>query len=249
MMTSDPRRLLGGWATDTLTEAERRELLRAALDDQALFDDLLQEEGLRGLLEDPAARHEILTALERPGRGERFRAWLSRPATVADLATVAAVLVVALVAYGVFRAPAEGTRATAARPAARGLSPATIARLAELPARETGLAAIEVEGLPGDAGPRVHSGEALAVRVSVRAPGRVVLVERRPDGSAVQVWAGDGPASLRLPLAASPLAGRHLLRLVVAPSDLDLTTLPPAGLDGVAARLTIVDLPYEVAHP
>ncbi len=68
MMTSDPRRLLGGWATDTLTEAERRELLRAALDDQALFDDLLQEEGLRGLLEDPAARHEILTALERPGR-------------------------------------------------------------------------------------------------------------------------------------------------------------------------------------
>ena len=37
-MTNDPKHLLPGYATDSLGEEERGELLRAALDDQALFD-------------------------------------------------------------------------------------------------------------------------------------------------------------------------------------------------------------------
>ncbi len=55
-MTGDPKRLLGGYATDSLTDAERRELLRAALDDQALFDTLVEEEGVRGSPADAEAR-------------------------------------------------------------------------------------------------------------------------------------------------------------------------------------------------
>ena len=59
-MSDEAKRLLGGHATDTLTEAERRELMRAALDDQETFDCLLEAEGLRELLADPAARQAVL---------------------------------------------------------------------------------------------------------------------------------------------------------------------------------------------
>ena len=68
MTARDPKHLLGGYATDSLGEAERNELLRAALDDQELFDALVEEEGLRQLLQDPAARQEVLAVLEQLGR-------------------------------------------------------------------------------------------------------------------------------------------------------------------------------------
>lgn len=239
----DPRRLVGGWATDSLTQAERRELLRAALDDQALFDELLAEEGLREVLEDPVARQEVLGALDRPGRWERLRLWLARPATVADLATVAAALVVALAAHRALthREPLAPPPA-AARPAAGALSPLALARLADLPARDTGLASLALEG------------QATA-RVGVSASARVVLLERRPDGSTVQRWPAAGTAlvtpgePLRVPAAPPPQPGTHRLRLVAAPADLDLAALPPAGIGAVSARLTLLDLAYEVPHP
>ena len=240
---SDPRRRVGGWATASLTHAERRELLRAALDDQALFDELLAEEGLREVLEDPVARQEVLGALDRPGRWERLRGWLARPATVADLATVTAAIVVALAAHRALthREPAAPLP-TAARPAAGTLSPLVLARLAELPARDTGLASLALEGQA-------------AARVSVSASARVVLVERRPDGSTVQRWPAAGAALVTpgepLRVAATPpqQPGTHRLRLVAAPADLDLAALSPAAIGAVSARLTLLDQAYEVPHP
>ncbi len=68
-MTGDPKQRLGGYATDSLTDAERQDLLRAALDDQALFDTLVEEEGLRELLADPEARQHVLAQLEQPDAG------------------------------------------------------------------------------------------------------------------------------------------------------------------------------------
>ncbi len=38
--------ILGGYATDTLTEEEKRQLFEAALHDQTLFDTLADEEAL-----------------------------------------------------------------------------------------------------------------------------------------------------------------------------------------------------------
>jgi len=236
-----PRRLVGCWATETLTEAELRELLRPAIADQALVDEPLAEEGLREVLEDATARQEVLRALDPPSRWERLRAWLARPATVADLATVAAVLVVALVAHRALtaREPAS-PGASATRPAAGALSPLVLAWLAELPARETGLASLRIEGT--------------SARVSVRAPARVVLLERRPDGSTIQSWPAVATALLapgepvRVPLPSSPRPGARRLRLVAAPADLDLAGLPPAAIGAAAARLTLLDVTYEVAH-
>ena len=63
MRREEAEQLLGGYATGTLTEAERRLLCEAALARQDLFDALADEEALRELLADPMARDQLLAAL------------------------------------------------------------------------------------------------------------------------------------------------------------------------------------------
>ena len=58
------RKLLGGYATGTLTPEEQRTLFEAALEDQELFDALAREQSLRDLLRDPAAKAQLLAALD-----------------------------------------------------------------------------------------------------------------------------------------------------------------------------------------
>jgi len=91
MRPEEIRKLMGGYATGTLTEAEREALFAAALEDQELFNELAGEESLRELLSDPGARTEMLAAVEsRP----RVWAWW-RPAVAAlAVATIGTVIVV-----------------------------------------------------------------------------------------------------------------------------------------------------------
>ena len=63
-MSKSWEQILGGYATNTLTDEEKRELFEAALHDQMLFDALADEEGLKALLTNPAARQQILASLE-----------------------------------------------------------------------------------------------------------------------------------------------------------------------------------------
>jgi hypothetical protein len=63
MKLTEAEKLLGGYATGTLTEAERKRLFTAALERQDLFDALLDEEALRELLCDPEAKAQLLAAL------------------------------------------------------------------------------------------------------------------------------------------------------------------------------------------
>lgn len=72
MTPEDARKLLGGYATGSITEAERKALFEAALVDQELFDELAGEQVLKEVLDEPGARQRLLVALERP----RHRAWL-----------------------------------------------------------------------------------------------------------------------------------------------------------------------------
>ena len=98
MSPEDIKKLLGGYATGTLTTEEQQALFAAALEDQELFDALAREQSLRDLLRDPAARAELLSALEAPAtRPVGFWQWLRRP-VVAGLATagVAAIAIVAV---------------------------------------------------------------------------------------------------------------------------------------------------------
>ncbi len=90
-MTSDEaRKLVGGYATGSLTEAERAALFRAALEDQELFDELAGEQVLKEVLDEPGARQRLIAALEPP----RHRAWLwLAAAATAGLAIVVGVVV------------------------------------------------------------------------------------------------------------------------------------------------------------
>ena len=63
MKPLEAEQLLGGHAAGILSEAERRALFAAALEDQALFDALADQEVLRELLADPASRAQLLAAL------------------------------------------------------------------------------------------------------------------------------------------------------------------------------------------
>jgi hypothetical protein len=260
-MTRDPRHLVAGYATDSLADAERRELLRAALDDQALFDALVEEEGLRVLVQDPAARQELVAVLEQPTAWERVRAWFERPATLLDLAAVAALVVAAIVGLGLLSlrpAPVAHTPA-AARPVGTPLSPQHIAALLQAPAREGVPAGIEIADRPDAV---VAPGEPVHLRVSLRAPARVAVLHEPPDGAASQAWPGlgqppalvprpgsGGPAILGLSLDAPAAEGAQRLRLVVAPADLDLGALEASAVSGVTDRLTLVDLRYQVKKP
>jgi hypothetical protein len=258
-MSDEAKRLLGGHATDTLTDAERRELMRAALADQETFDRLLEAEGLRELLADPAARQQVQEAIERPGPWERVRSFFFRPATLADLVAVAGVVFVAVGSVLVYRAqvPTDRGRAAARVLAPAALPPGALGRLAALPAHEAFPAGLEVEGRAVPL--RVRPGEALSLRLTVRAPARVLVLASRPDGTVAQVWPGPalppalvaapapgGPGVRRVQLAAPSVPGAHRLRLVAAPVDLDLSA---GDVTRLASRLTLVDLFFEVERP
>ncbi|MGD0772400.1 MAG: hypothetical protein ABSC05_06205 [Candidatus Solibacter sp.] len=112
MSPEDIRKLLGGYATGTLTAEEQQALFAAALEDQELFDQLAREQSLRDLLRDPAARAELLSALDAPaGRTAGFWQWLRRP-EVAGLA-MAGVVAIAVVAVW------QGARIAGVKPPAQ----------------------------------------------------------------------------------------------------------------------------------
>jgi hypothetical protein len=95
MSPQDIEKLLGGYATDTLNDQERRTLFEAALGNQALFDALADEQALRELLQDGPSRAHLLAALggERVSPLARLAAWLRRPPVLALAAAVAAGIV------------------------------------------------------------------------------------------------------------------------------------------------------------
>lgn len=75
MKHAEAEQLLGGYATGTLSEAERKALFAAALDHQDLFDALMDEECLRDLLADPAAKAQLLAALAPQTRPKVVPFW------------------------------------------------------------------------------------------------------------------------------------------------------------------------------
>ncbi len=99
-MTDDPKHLLSGYAAEILTDDERRRLMAAALDDQEIFDRLVEEESWRRVLGAPGVRRELLAALDEPGPLAAFFQWLRRPAVTLAAGSVAAlVLAVVLLPY------------------------------------------------------------------------------------------------------------------------------------------------------
>jgi hypothetical protein len=84
MDRQDIQKLLGGYATGTLTPEEQQMLFEAALNDQELFDALAREQSLRDLLNDPAARAQLLAALDEKPLPWYRQFW--RPAAIVGAA-------------------------------------------------------------------------------------------------------------------------------------------------------------------
>jgi hypothetical protein len=96
MINEEIRKLLGGYATNTLTESERKALFEAALDDQELFNLLQQEQPFKDLLSDPASRTHIRQALEQPSPKPQS-AWWARWWTWTGAASAVAAAAIAFV--------------------------------------------------------------------------------------------------------------------------------------------------------
>ena len=99
MTQQEIRKLLGGYAANTLTERERTALFEAALEDQDLFNALHNEEELRELLADPVSREQIRQALEPVAAGRRRAFWMQPWLIGAASLTVAAVIAIAIVTW------------------------------------------------------------------------------------------------------------------------------------------------------
>jgi len=93
MRREDIEKLLGAYATGTLTAEERAALYEAALADQTLYDALLREEPLRELLADPVSRARLIAVLS-DSPAPRHSWWL-RPAPWAMAGALATVGLVA----------------------------------------------------------------------------------------------------------------------------------------------------------
>jgi hypothetical protein len=93
----DIHKLIGGYATGSLSEAERKALFEAALDDQDLFDELGREQTLKELLDEPGAKQRLITGLAPRQDGAWFRRpwpWLSIAGALAFAAVIVSVLLV-----------------------------------------------------------------------------------------------------------------------------------------------------------
>jgi hypothetical protein len=205
MSREEVRKLLGGYATGTLTADEQQALFAAALEDQELFDALAREQGLRDLLRDPGAKAELLAALdERPARG--WRAWMRRP-LVAGLA-MAGLAAVGVAVWQAARKPVE--------------APVTIARA--LPAKRPDVAeeqrqaaqVLKDQDVRAEAKPATN---AVAVLAKLRRSG---AREKTAEVDKIAVSPAAPPAPV--PAAATPPA-----LAAGAPSELrDQKTPPPA---------------------
>ena len=87
-MSHELEKLLGGFASDTLTAGEKQQLYKVALTDQQLFNALADEQALKELLTDPVVRRRLLQALqatrdERTGGSRSWLDWFRRPSGLA----------------------------------------------------------------------------------------------------------------------------------------------------------------------
>jgi len=125
MKHAEAEKLLGGYATGTLTEVERQALFAAALDHQEIFDALADEEALRELLSDPQVKAQLLAALASAAPPKVVPLW-RRPGL---MGAAAGLIVAATASLAYLRSPEK-----APPPLAQEAVPPSKAKAAEPPA-------------------------------------------------------------------------------------------------------------------
>jgi len=213
MTHEEIRKLLGGYATNTLTESERRALMEAALDDQELFNALQDEEALRQLLADPASREQVHQALEeKPAPARRSRGWVW--GGVLGAAAVAAVAIAVVVErtppqpapppvqIATSQAPVKTVAPEAPQPVARELK-AKVAVASEPAPVPAGVPAPAAQGVLGGVPAQQARDQSIGALTSARelkkaavaayigAPLHYTVLRRNPDGAFLPLPAGE----------------------------------------------------------
>jgi hypothetical protein len=186
MSREEIQKLLGGYATDTLTAEEQQALFAAALEDQELFDALGREQSLRDLLRDPAARGHLLAALDAPAPTPWFGRWWKPLSAVAVAVALASVAIVA-----VRRHPPVETRVTIAK-----LEPPV---------------ASPVGAMPQPAPARPSSAEAIVARAKKSPPVNMPMAPAPPPPVASLSATKDAAPNNKVEFAAS--AGSHFVEV------------------------------------
>jgi hypothetical protein len=92
MTREEARKLIGGYAFNTLTEQEKEALFAAALEDQEIFDALQSDQALRDFLDDSASRAALRQALHSPRKPWYGSWWTWSAASVVLAAILLAIL-------------------------------------------------------------------------------------------------------------------------------------------------------------
>lgn len=195
---------LSGRVFGKLSLEEESALLRASIDDQDLFNQLANDEEERVLLRDPAVRRQMIDATHGAGTSlaAQLRAWwtLGRGLSIASFAVAVIVLMVvvqrsAFESRGLPHGPTVTTSSTGGVGSrAAVLSPDLGARLFQYRRSQQ---ADGVELVLSSSNLRI--GDRFRLRFRVSEPLRVIVVERRSDGSVTQLypWMTDSAASVR----------------------------------------------------
>ncbi|HLG95078.1 MAG TPA: hypothetical protein VKX49_02070 [Bryobacteraceae bacterium] len=260
MSQEEIRKLLGGYATNTLSESERNALFEAALENQELFNALQQEQTLKSLLANPAARAEIRQALERRHSGT-VRWWASSGA-IAALAAAAVLFIVFRPHPARTLEPpvqvASAERAPASPPVSdsnESKTPPVPAPKQPMPKRQARTAAAQSEpprsDLPADGVPAAPP-PILSQPVQTEAAPAAIQTENKAQGAAEQQLRKPRDGRDRVAMAYAPTAGLSggvqtpVLRYSLLRRDPTTQTFLPAS----AAELKPGDLVrFQVSPP
>lgn len=220
MKKEDVEKLLGGYATGTLTGEERQALFEAALTDQVIFDALGSEQALKELLDDPHARRRLLMALQdrerRQGLFGRLLESMMRPAVVtlaggmavAALAVVSVTKLLETVPPPQPSTPSEQViagkkkEAAAAKPGAKDQLDATTKGTKEEDAKRNVAAVAPASSEPGSVRDLFYSIRAAGGQQTFAdRPSREAAAEQKPAGkpaAAAPMTEGSGRASVEV---------------------------------------------------
>ena len=230
-MDANIERLLGGYATNTLTDSERHLLFEAALEDQELFNALQDEETLRDLLADVESRRAIQRALERPASQSSRRPW-AMPLWGWGLAGSAVATAALIFAFLPSRSTHQAVEVAVAKPDAPVVERAATVEESKAPAdtlrEKAGQVVLGKSKRPaGDRVPKIvpEASRPAADQSAATPPPTVAALEPQspipqaqqlpPDAQAAQTAVAPGQSDLR-----SAVAG------YMAPADVRLNFIP-----------------------
>jgi len=274
MTPTDPRHLIGGYVTGTLNKTELDYLLRCALEDQALYDELMDQEPIRRQLNDREYRRELISHLsERLEREplpvlERLRRFLHKPYVRPVLSVAFTVALLLAVRQGLVRPDTPAIQVVLGPAGAPALSvmglfetregePARLREVIdELPRRNAG-ATILLDRT--GATPSYRSGDKMRLGFTVAEDAAAMLIEARADGTVVRLFPNRLQPEARVNKAQQILippagqgdisvdgpAGRRTLRLLLFPSGVDPLD-PSHSWASLRTQATVTEMTYEV---